>query len=309
MKKKLKKILKATAAVAVAVIIIFSLVITFARDKNIPTWDNIFDYFGLRERLLPETAEDYVVFLDVGQGDCALIVSNGESALIDAGEAEYGHTVYNKLRRYGVNDIDFMLGSHNHSDHIGAFEYLLENLSVGNIMLNFKNVAQDAEKALPQSIATLSYGNKVNKYDPVRSAVINIGDFELTVIGFYSDATGENNRSVFVMAKIGEIKFLFTGDAEEQAENRLLKDNINIDCDVLKVSHHGSGTSSTVNFLGNASPQYAVISCGENNSYGHPNENVIERLKTIRATVYRTDIQGDIAFEVKDSELNVFMQN
>ena len=303
--KKFKKIIKATSIVVVAFVIIFSIIITFARDENIPTWDNIFDYVGLREQTLLVSSNDYVIFLDVGHADAALIVSNGQSALIDVGESQYARTVYNKLRRYNVNNIDFMLGSHNHKDHIGGFEYLLENLTVNNIMLNFKNAAENSELQLVQQLSSLSNKYNVNKYDPVRSAVVNIGDFELTVIGFYPDATGENNRSIFVMAKIGDIKFLFTGDAEEQAENRMLDDNINIDCDVLKVAHHGSNSSSTLNFISKASPSYAVISCGKNNSYLHPNNDVIKRLESVGATVFRTDIHGDIAFEVKDNKLNI----
>ena len=308
MKKSFKKIFKATATIAVALVLVFSLVITFARDENIPTWDNIFVSVGLKERALPHTAEDYVVFLDVGQGDSTLIVSNGKTALIDAGESEYSHKLYSKLRSYGVEKIDFMLGSHNHSDHIGGCEYLFERFKIGNLMLNFKNRAEDADKGLSSSLGYICKRNGTTKYDPVRSAVINVGDFELTVIGFYPDAVGENNRSVFVMAKIGDKKFLFTGDAQEQSENRIIKDRINIDCDVLKVAHHGSSTSSGTNFLGNASPEYAVIFCGANNSYGHPNDNVLQRLKKVDAKVYRTDINGDVAFDFNNNELEVYTE-
>lgn len=306
--KKLKKIIKATSFTAVALLLIFSLIITFARDENIPTWDDIFVSVGLKERILPKSAEDYVVFFDVGQGDSALIVSNGKTALIDTGEVQYGNLLYNKLRVYGADGIDFMLGSHIHSDHIGGFSYILDNMPVKNLMLNFKNFDSDAQDDLLDGISSLCKMHKVKTFNPVRASVVNIGDFEITVIGFYPNTTGENNRSIFTMAKIGDHKFLFTGDAEKQAEKLLLKDNINIDCDVLKVAHHGSKTSTNSDFIDAASPEYAVISCGSDNQYGHPDKDTIKDLQKHNVKILRTDVNSDIAFEISDKGLTLFTE-
>ena len=301
--KKIKKLLKSTAVTAVAIILSFSLIVTFGRDENIPTWDDIFVSVGLKEKLIPKDAKDYIVFLDVGQGDSALIVSNGQTALIDTGEYEYSHKLYKKLRRYNANRIDFVLGSHIHSDHIGALPYLMENMPVNNIMLNFKKYDSDAQHDILDQINSICKTKKINKYNPVRASVINVGDFEITIIGFYSNAVGENNRSIVAMAKINNYKFLFTGDAEEQTEKLLLNDNINVKCDVLKVAHHGSKSSSHKQFINAASPKYAVISCGKNNLYGHPGSEVLNNFKKLNVEILRTDVSSDIAFVIENNNL------
>ena len=130
-----------------------------------------------------------------------------------------------------------------------------------------------------------------------------MGDFELTVLGFYPELSGENNHSIFTMAKIGDTKVLFTGDAENAAEKKILNDGINVDCDVLKVGHHGSKTSSSEQFLSAATPDYAVISCGENNKYSHPNDEILIRLKNVGAEILRTDLKGDIVFTFENNEM------
>lgn len=302
-KETFKKILKATALAAVAIILLFSLIITFARDENVITWDDIFVSVGLRERIVPKEANDYIIFFDVGQGDSALIVSNGQTALIDTGEYQYSKDLYIKLRRYDADKIDFVLGSHIHSDHIGALPYLMENISIKNIMLNFKNFDKDAQGEIITQINSINKYKKINTFNPVRATVVKVGEFEITILGFYPDAIGENNRSIIAMAKINNYKFLFTGDAEEQVEKRLLDNNINIDCDVLKIAHHGSKSSSHREFISAASPKYAVISCDKENFYGHPSSEVLEILKKYDTEILRTDKNSDIAFVIKDNDL------
>ena len=115
--------------------------------------------------------------------------------------------------------------------------------------------------------------------------------------------TEENNQSVIVMAELDGIKFLFTGDAEAKAEQALLDEGINIDCDVLKVGHHGSSSSSSQSFLAAATPEYAAISVGENNIYSHPSSSVVSALEDCGAQILRTDTDGDITFYIENGEI------
>ena len=132
-----------------------------------------------------------------------------------------------------------------------------------------------------------------------------LGEFEITVLGVFDDRKNENNRSIIAVAEIDGIKFLFTGDAEEKEEKYLLGEQLNLDCDVLKVPHHGSSTSSSKEFLNAVTPEYAVISVGENNVYGHPHKETLQALTEANAKVYRTDQSGDITFNVNDGKITV----
>ena len=299
---KTKKILKVAAILLAAIILGVCLVITFANDPAIPTWDNIFISLGLKEGVTGED-DDFIVFLDVDQGDGALIVSNGQTALIDGGEDEFSERTYNKIRGYKVTDLDLIVASHIHSDHIAAIPFFMERLKTGNIIIDdSKNRTEGDIKSL-NKILGICEDKKTKVFSPIRATVVNVGDFELTVLGFYPELSGENNHSIFTMAKIGDTKVLFTGDAENAAEKKILNDGINVDCDVLKVGHHGSKTSSSEQFLSAATPDYAVISCGENNKYSHPNDEILIRLKNVGAEILRTDLKGDIVFTFENNEM------
>jgi competence protein ComEC len=130
-----------------------------------------------------------------------------------------------------------------------------------------------------------------------------IGEFEITVLATFGTMELENNRSIITMAEIDGKKFLLAGDIESGAEKYLLKENLNLTCDVLKVAHHGSSTSSKMDFLKAVSPEMAVISVGKDNFYGHPHSEVLSALEHIGADIYRTDIDGDVSFFIEDGEI------
>lgn len=243
-------------------------------------------------------SDDFVAMLDVGQGDSILICSNGEAALIDTGTQMGSRALLTDIRSYGVEELDALILSHSHDDHSGGAEYLLKNIEVENVIVpDFKSDEKVTE--LNSSISK----SGAARYTAVDGMIINVGDFELTVL--YSDNSDEdiNNRSIILMAAAHGKKFLFTGDAETPLEKDLIEGNINFDCDVLKVGHHGSRTSTSKDFLNIATPEYALISVGVDNSYGHPSKEVVERLEQNGAKVYRTDYEGDIVFSLVNGEL------
>ncbi len=245
---------------------------------------------------------DFVEFLDVGQGDCAIIYSNGYCAVIDVGEPESAPTLNKSLREYGVKEIDAVIISHLHSDHVGALPEIAEIYSIQNLFM---------PKILDDSIVTAKAGKQTAVqngsafYEAKQGINFKIGEFEITLLSDYQSGSEENDRSVFVMAEIDDTKILFTGDAETKTENKLLAENINIDCDILKVGHHGSNSSSGERFLRKATPEYAVISVGEGNTYLHPHKATLSALKKCGAKTYRTDKSGDITFDFTNNDVKL----
>lgn len=257
---------------------------------------------------LTETGDqqrDFIVFSDVGQGDCAIIYSNGYSAIIDSADTNAAGNILNDLSSLNIKTVDVALISHLHADHIGSLQKVAEICEVKNLIM-----PQILEKSLSaaSNVKLFVAKNSGKSYDAIPGMNFKIGEFEITVLGYMNDSKNENNRSIFTMAKIDGIKFLFTGDAEVKAENYLLNQNVNIDCDVLKVSHHGSNTSTSKHFLKAASPDYAVISVGQDNSYNHPHAEILERLEKQNTTVFRTDKDGDITFDMTNGKIETKTQ-
>ena len=265
-------------------------------------WSKIFKITGLSSEIAD--GEDFVKFLDVGQGDSILIYSNGQTALIDTGTEESALDICRELNKLDIDKIDVLLETHLHMDHIGGIEKVVSRFEIGNLIL--PDLTSDSEGYPAANAAKKSVLKTEGAvYTATPGMYINIGDFEITVLAYYADKSEENDRSIVCMAKIGEIKFLFPGDAQESTEKEMIKDDIDFDCDVLKVGHHGSKTSSCDEFISVATPEYAVISVGSNNQYSHPNKDIVEALKDSGAEIYRTNNQGSITFHIDEGEINV----
>ncbi len=249
-----------------------------------------------------------VSFIDVGQGDCALIRTEEKAVLIDGGSSSNEHVGEYVIKPYllsnGVSRLDYAIVTHYHDDHYIGILYLLENFDVGTLVLTGASNSEDfEEKQLLESVAKR---NNIQIYYFYERDAIKLNDE--TVITAYSPlrniSYSSNNESLVLKLENPYMTFLFTGDIEKSGENKLR--SMNLKADVLKVAHHGSNSSTTDAFLDNVNPKYAVISCGKNNNYGHPHDEVIEKLKIRGITYYRTDERGNIVFNVtKEGKLSI----
>lgn len=238
-----------------------------------------------------KTLEDIRVhFLDVGQGDSVFIeLPNHKTMLIDAGEDEYADKIVTYIFSQGYDTLDYVVATHNHSDHIGGMPAVLNNFVVKNIYTTSdttdSQTYNDFAAAVQRSGAILHM---------VSAGYIITDETDLlieVVAPKVIDSDEPNNNSVVIKLTYGDNRFLFTGDAEKAEEDDIWT---NIKCDVLKIGHHGSSSSTSANFLKKTEPTYAVISCGLHNSYGHPTDSVLRRLTDRNIKTYRTDLQGTI---------------
>ena len=242
-----------------------------------------------------------VYFLDVGQGDSQLVRIPGEAGyfnvLIDTGEYQYADGLTAYLESLGVSRIDALIASHPHTDHMGCMNRVIERFDIGGIYM-----PQMPEDKTPTSVgyeklldAASAKGLTVSPLHE-GSAIESPAGSQFQVMSPQVDADweGANNYSAVIRLVYGGTAFLFTGDAEQESEEIILEAGYHLDSDVLKMGHHGSSTSTSAAFFQAVSPEYAVISCGQDNRYGHPHRETLAMLNQRKTTYYRTDQDGTI---------------
>lgn len=240
------------------------------------------------------TATLEIHFIDVGQADATLVMCDGKNMLIDGGNTEDSPLMYTYLERLGVEHLDYVVATHPHEDHVGGIPGAMALATVDTLLTPvtgddskfFNNLMKVAKK----QNATITVPDAGDSY--------SLGSAEFTVLGCNFDEE-VNNQSIVLKLTYGDTSFLFMGDAEYEAEKKLFqkgifKKNFDLSADLLKVGHHGSNTSTSYRFLKEVMPEYAVISVGKDNDYGHPHDEVLSRLRDADVKVYRTDIEGDV---------------
>lgn len=231
-----------------------------------------------------------VHYIDVGQGDCTLIKCGSAAMLIDAGNNYKGTQIQLYLKKQGITKLDYVIATHPDGDHIGGLDVIVYKYQCDTIIMPDIDKDSNSYRDLVDAINSKSYKTTF----PEIGKEYLLGEAVFTIISPVKQYEDSNNSSVGILLKHGKNKFIFTGDAGAEAEKDMVIGSINIDCDVYKVGHHGSANSSSEIFLNATSPAYAVISCGKDNSYGHPHSSVLSELKYRGIKIFRTDTQGTI---------------
>lgn len=242
-------------------------------------------------------AEFQVHVIDVGQADSILVIADGEAMLIDAAESKNGEDILAYLAEQNVKDLKYAVATHMHADHIGGFPKVLGGIKVGTVLEPVY-----ADSLVPTSKTYERYldaieanGAKLHAADAWETFAL--GNAKITVLGPVSEEADDlNNTSLVLRVDYGDTSCIFTGDMEKPEEEQILAGNMKLNVDFLKVGHHGAKTSSSEEFLAAVTPEYAAISCGLDNDYGHPTPEALERLRVHTDNILITSEVGSIVF-------------
>lgn len=304
-KTKVKQATTIIFLILITLICIALLLLAFGKEKNITTWDNIYRALGLKT--VNDLSDDFVRIIDVDQGDSILISSNGKNMMLDTGPPKSASLLYTHLLSSDVDKLDALFLTHFHDDHIGGIETLSDKFSIDTLILpDFAKSDEDTDPVKVLRSDVLKSGGKV--FTAVRGMTVDMGDCELTVLAYYKDLKSENSKCIVTMARFDDKKFLLMSDATKDTEKLLLDEGLNLDCDVIKIGHHGSTTSTSKELLRAASPEYAVISCGLGNNYIHPHEQTVALIEEMEIDILRTDIDGSITFYKTETGMDVLTE-
>lgn len=239
---------------------------------------------------IPVDSTFEIHFIDVGQADAALVLCDGKAMLIDGGDSKDSSLIYAYLKQHDVSHLDYIVATHAHEDHVGGLSGALNYATVGTAFCSATAYDSDAFRDFVKYLGKRNVGITV----PSAGDFFKLGSATVQILAPIRQSDDPNNMSIVLRIVYGETSFLFTGDAEREEEQDILNAGYALESTVLKVGHHGSDTSTTYPFLREIMPQYAVISVGKGNSYGHPTENTLSRLRDADVKVFRTDMQGHI---------------
>lgn len=240
-----------------------------------------------------------IYYLNVGQADSILINNNEQTILIDAGNNSDGENIAEFIKKLNIKDIDILVGTHPHEDHIGGLDNIINNFDIGKIYMPDVITTTKTFENVIDSIDNKNYEITIPKID--EEFYLENMKFKILYTG--TDETDLNNTSIVIKMTYGTTTYLFTGDATDKTEKKIIDKDIKVD--VLKVGHHGSSYSTTDDFLNIVNPQYAIISVGKDNKYNHPADSTIKKLNKNNITTYRTDKDGTIKITSDGKNINI----
>jgi Predicted hydrolase (metallo-beta-lactamase superfamily) len=249
--------------------------------------------------------------IDVGQGDSVLIQCGESNVLIDCGENGMGKTVLDYLRRAGVSHLDWIIGTHPHSDHIGGMDTVIKSkdLSIDHVMM-----PQTTKEMTPTTMTYTEVLTAIKKKNlkitrPVSGTEYDLDGVTMLVLSPAKSAKYEdlNDYSIVLKFTYKNVSILTGGDASKNVEQQIISRDYDLSADIYKVSHHGGRDGNSQAFLDEINPKYAAISVGADNKYGHPKSEILKRLNKMNCEVYRTDLDGDIIFESDGKNISVIV--
>jgi len=282
---------KLPSLLAIVIVIIGALLYTYFGEG--------IDLGGERKAdVVDGTIELYV--LDVGQADAILIKAEEGNILFDSGDLDTKYELIDELEKLGVSEIEYAVFTHPHADHIGGADVVLTSFDVNNVIMP---VVSDNDvpttKVYERLIAAIEADETINLIAAAPDAEYSVGEVKMKILAPNSeDYTDLNNYSVVVRVDFGATSFMLTGDAEDISEEEMLSRYpiSELKCTFYKAAHHGARESNTAAFLNAVSPEIIAISCGKDNSYGHPHAEAMARFENTGATIYRTDLLGTLKF-------------
>ena len=301
---KHRRALRRALIALTALVLLLSLCITAAPrldpNTSLPGWSRIFSAAGL----LPGQPEgESVHVLNVGQGTAVLVISGGHAMLVDAGPgADGGRTVTRYLRQMGVERLDLVIATHAHEDHIGALSAVVQKFPVERLVMSQTRPEAEEDAAAYDRVRNACADRGITPTAPRAGMRYTVGGFAVELLYADAAAAEENNRSAVTRITDGKSVLLLMGDAEQPVEEALITSGTDLRADILVAGHHGSKTSTTSAFLQAVRPGYVVFSAGEDNSFGHPAPEVLDRAQDCGARCLRTDVNGTVVFRLWDGK-------
>ena len=248
-----------------------------------------------------QKGEMKVHFLDVGQGLSILVQSEDKNLIYDGGDRKTSSFVVSYLKKQNVKKIDYLISSHYDADHMAGLIGCLKAFDVSHVISSDYTHNSKLYKSFVKAVK--ADGLKMEHPSVGTTFTFGSGSFEILAPSTI-EKNGSNNNSVAIKLINGDNSFVFTGDAEHASESAMCNTGIDLECDVLVPGHHGSATATSWEFLQKTVPEYAVISCGADNKYGHPDKDTMDKLESMDIQVYRTDKQGTITVTSDGKTLN-----
>ena len=261
----------------------------------------ILNYLGIRPGwFFTNTRDVSVHFIDVGQGDAALVLTEEHAVLVDAGPVAVGRTTAEYVRSY-TKKLDYVLISHPHEDHMGGLPEIIRSVEIGAIVMT----ADGSDSAFFSRTLDLIEEYGIDVYEAKPRDLYRAGDITIEILSPLKYHENKNDNSAAARVTVDKFSILFTGDTETEEEAELVAEyGDHLNADVLKVAHHGSATSTSKAFLKCVEPTVAVITCGKGNEYGHPHAAVLKNLRRIGCEIHRTDNEGTVVVRIKDGKLS-----
>ena len=244
-----------------------------------------------------------VHFLDVDQGLCILVEVDDQVLIYDGGDSDTSSYVVSYLKQQGIREIDYMISSHYDSDHLSGLIGCLKAFDVKNVI----GSDYEHDSRLYGSFMDAVEDEGLEMQYPEVGERFRLGEADFMILAPKEITSDSNANSVAIKLNYGDNSFIFTGDADVASERGMGALGVDLSCDVLSLGHHGSSTSNSSRFLEKTLPEYAVISCGADNSYGHPHVEVVEMLEVMEIDVFRSDVQGTVV-AVSDGEKIVWSE-
>ena len=292
------------------VILFFALVICFLIEfsDNSKNWNHISKAVTVNQNVIEEAGKFYLHFIDVGQAECELLKCNDDTVLVDAGDVDSFEKISSYLDSQNVKELDYLIITHMHSDHMGSAKEVIEKYKPENIIMTrltesvtpTTDIYKELLEVLSECDSKIIAAKPGNSYE--------LDSFSFVILAPNKNYEELNNTSVVIKAYFGDTTYLLQGDAETESEKDILSNGFEVNADVLKLGHHGSKTSTCADYLNAVKPQVAVVNCGKENKYNHPNNETLDKLESRGIHCFRTDKNGNIVIKSDGKAISVITE-